>query len=73
MKRLKSTLLQKRLQLVRERKKMLLLEEARLVRLSRQKKIAAEVLSKVRKEKFQVLMEEARLIRTLKQSGYPAV
>jgi hypothetical protein len=73
MERLKSTLLQRRLEVVKKRKELLALEEARLVRLARQKKAAAAQLAKVKREKFAVMMEEAKLLRTLKQNAYPAV
>ncbi|AEK72357.1 hypothetical protein GQS_02280 [Thermococcus sp. 4557] len=73
MERLKSTLLQKRLEVVKKRKELLALEEARLVRMARQKKAAASELAKVKKEKVAIALEEAKLIRVLKQSGYPAV
>ena len=71
MERLKSTLLRKRLEVVKKRKELLALEEARLVRLARQKKTAASQLAKVKREKFSVMMEEARILRVLKQSTYP--
>ncbi|NJE31038.1 hypothetical protein E3E38_08280 [Thermococcus sp. 18S1] len=73
MEKLKSTLLQKRLEVVKKRKELLALEEARLVRMARQKKAAASELAKVKKEKVAIALEEAKLIRVLKQSGYPAV
>ncbi|WP_198362100.1 hypothetical protein [Thermococcus pacificus] len=73
MERLKSTLLEKRLEVVKKRKELLALEEARLVRLARQKKAAAAQLTKVKKEKFAVMMEEAKLLRALKQNTYPAL
>ncbi|ASJ07665.1 hypothetical protein A3L08_06670 [Thermococcus pacificus] len=70
---MKSTLLEKRLEVVKKRKELLALEEARLVRLARQKKAAAAQLTKVKKEKFAVMMEEAKLLRALKQNTYPAL
>ena len=73
MERLKSTLLQRRLEVVKKRKELLALEEARLVRLARQKRAAAAELTKVKKEKFAVMMEEAKVLRALKQNTYPAV
>jgi len=71
MEKLKSTLLQKRLQVVKKRKELLSWEEAKLVRLARQKKESAIKLAKVKKEKFALMAEEAKLIRVLKQKGYP--
>ena len=73
MERLKSTLLQRRLEVVKKRKELLALEEARLVRLARQKKASAAQLAKVKREKFAVMMEEAKLLRTLKQNARPAL
>ena len=73
MERLKSTLLQRRLEVVKKRKELLALEEARLVRLARLKKAAAAELTKVKKEKFAVMVEEAKVLRALKQNTYPAV
>ncbi len=68
MERIKS-ILRRRLEVVKKRKELLALEEARLVRMAKQKKNVAVKLSKVRKEKFAVMVEEAKLIRVLKQSG----
>lgn len=71
MKRLK--LLQRKLHVVKKQKELLMLEEARLVRMARQKKVAMKELAKVKKEKVALALEEARLVRVLKQNGYPAV
>jgi len=68
MERVKS-ILKRRLEVVKKRKELLVLEEARLVRMAKQKKDVAVKLSKVKKEKFAVMAEEARLIRVLKQGG----
>ncbi|WP_457751354.1 hypothetical protein [Thermococcus sp.] len=73
MERLKSTLLHRRLQVVKKRKELLALEEAKLVRLARQKKESAIQLAKVKKEKFALMAEEAKLLRVLKQNGYTTV
>jgi|GEM_PF-1366318 len=73
MEKLKSTILQKRLEVVKKRKGLLALEEARLVRMARQKKASAYKLAKVKKEKVATAIEEAKLIRVLKQKGYSAV
>ncbi|NJE10165.1 hypothetical protein E3E25_04405 [Thermococcus sp. MAR1] len=70
---MKSSLLRKRLEVVKKRKEFLALEEARLVRMARQKKAAASKLAKIKREKVAVALEEAKLIRVLKQNGYPAV
>jgi len=73
MERLKSNLLQRRLEVVKKRKELLALEEARLVRMARQKKAAAAQLAKIKKEKVALAFEEAKLVRVIKQSSYPAV
>ncbi|AIU70621.1 hypothetical protein TEU_09910 [Thermococcus eurythermalis] len=69
MERVKS-ILQRRLEVVKRRKELLVLEEAKLVRLARQKKNVSSKLSKVRREKLAIMAEEARLLRALKQSSY---
>lgn len=69
MERLKSTLLQKRLWIVKKRKEILALEEAKLARLARQKKESGVRLSKVKKERLALMYEEAKLLRVLKQNG----
>ncbi len=71
MERLK--LLQKRLHVVKKQKELLMLEEAKLIRVARQKKAAVKELAKVKKEKVSLALEEAKLVRVLKQNGYPAV
>ncbi len=71
MERLKSTLLEKRLEVVKKRKEFLLREEARLVRLAHQKQAEAAKLAKVKKEKVALAFEEAKLLRALKQ-GTPS-
>ncbi|WP_297418073.1 hypothetical protein [Thermococcus sp.] len=72
MERLKSTLLERRLEVVKKRKESLLKEEARLVRLARQKQVKAVQLAKVKKEKVALAFEEAKLLRALKQ-GTPSL
>ena len=66
MERVKS-ILKRRLEVVKKRKELLALEEARLVRMAKQRKEVAHKLSKVKKERFAVMAEEARLIRIIKQ------
>ena len=68
MERVKS-ILQRRLEVVKKRKELLVLEEARLVRMAKQKKDVAVQLAKVKKEKFALMVEEAKLVRVLKQNG----
>ncbi len=65
-------LLKRRLDVVKKQKEYLTLEEAKLVRMARQKKKAIAALDRVKKEKFRVLAEEAKLIRVIKQSLKPA-
>ncbi|WP_048146873.1 hypothetical protein [Pyrococcus abyssi] len=63
-------LLLKRLAVVRKRREALLLEEARLARMARQKKIKdVSLLRVIRREKELLLREEARIVRVLKQAG----
>ena len=69
MERVKS-ILQRRLEVVKKRKELLVLEEARLVRMAKQKKNVAVKLAKVKSEKLAIMAEEARLLRALKQSSY---
>ncbi|ASJ12320.1 MULTISPECIES: hypothetical protein [Thermococcus] len=71
MERLK--LLQKRLHVVKKQKELLMLEEAKLIRVARQKKASMRELAKVKKEKIALMAEEAKLVRVLKQNGYPAI
>ncbi|WP_297463252.1 hypothetical protein [Thermococcus sp.] len=71
MERLKSTLLRKRLEVVKKRKELLAIEEARLVRLVRQKKASASQLAKIKRERIALAFEEARLIRVLRQNPSP--
>ncbi|WP_297069983.1 hypothetical protein [Thermococcus sp.] len=75
MERIKSQgkLLRKKLHVVKEQKKLLMLEEARLVRMARQRGAAVKQLAKVKKEKARLMVEEARLLRVLKQNHYPAI
>jgi len=65
-------LLKRRLDVVKKQKEYLILEEAKLVRMARQKKETISALNRVKKEKFRVLAEEAKLIRVIKQSAKPA-
>lgn len=63
-------MLLQRLNVVRRRKEILLLEEARLTRLMRQKKLPnPNVIRILKKEKELILREEAKIIRALKQAG----
>ncbi|WP_297436925.1 hypothetical protein [Thermococcus sp.] len=75
MERIKSQgrLLRKKLHVVKEQKKLLMLEEARLVRLARQKGATVKQLAKVKEEKARLMFEEAKLVRVLKQNGYPSI
>lgn len=66
MERVKS-ILKKRLEVVKKRKELLAFEEARLVRMAKQREEVAQKLSKVKRERFAVMAEEAKLIRILKQ------
>ncbi|GAB6135524.1 MULTISPECIES: hypothetical protein [Thermococcus] len=68
MERVKS-ILQRRLEVVKKRKELLVLEEARLVRMAKQKKDVAVKLAKVKSEKLAIMEEEAKLLRALKQSA----
>ncbi|WP_456421645.1 hypothetical protein [Thermococcus sp.] len=72
MERVKS-ILQRRLEVVKKRKELLVLEEARLVRMAKQKKDVAVKLAKVKSEKFALMAEEAKLLRAIRQNGYSAV
>ncbi|WP_297487700.1 hypothetical protein [Thermococcus sp.] len=65
-------LLKRKLDVVKKQKEYLILEEAKLVRMSRQKKAVSRKLDKIRREKFQVLAEEAKLLRVIRQSNSPA-
>ena len=65
------SILQRRLEVVKKRKEYLVLEEARLVRMTKQKKDVAIQLAKVKKEKVALAFEEAKLLRALKQ-GTPS-
>jgi len=67
MERLK--LLERKLQVVKKHRELLMLEEAKLVRMMYQKKDAARSLAAVRKERFFLMSQEARLLRFLKQNG----
>lgn len=62
-------LIKKRLHVVKEQKELLMLEEAKLIRMARQKKAAMKELAKVKHEKVSLAMEEAKLVRILKQNG----
>jgi len=64
-------ILEKKLHVVKEQKELLMVEEARLIRQARQKKVAAEKLAKVKKDKVALAFEEARLLRVLKQNTAP--
>ncbi|WP_297062392.1 hypothetical protein [Thermococcus sp.] len=68
MERVKS-ILQRRLEVVKKRKELLVLEEARLVRMAKQKKDVAVKLAKVKSEKFALMAEEAKLLRALRQNS----
>ncbi|MDI3475041.1 MAG: hypothetical protein PWQ79_695 [Thermococcaceae archaeon] len=68
MERIKS-ILSKRLEVVKLRKYAIIREEARLMRLAKQKKQVALQLAKVKREKLAVMAEEARLLRAIKQAG----
>ncbi|WP_297550411.1 hypothetical protein [Thermococcus sp.] len=68
MERVKS-ILHRRLEVVKKRKEILILEEAKLVRMAKQKKDVAHKLAKVKSEKLALMMEEAKLLRTLKQNS----
>jgi len=68
MERVKS-ILQRRLEVVKKRKELLVLEEARLVRMAKQKRNVAAKLAKVKSEKLAIMEEEAKLLRALKQSA----
>ncbi|WP_010478766.1 hypothetical protein [Thermococcus zilligii] len=65
-------LLRRKLNVVKKQKELLILEEAKLVRMARQREDVARKLERVRKEKFRVLAEEAKLIRVIKQNVNPA-
>lgn len=54
------SVLERRLEVVRRRKEAVLREEARLIRLARQKRDVAMVLAKVKKEKLALMAEEAK-------------
>ncbi|HII60265.1 hypothetical protein [Pyrococcus horikoshii] len=63
-------LLLKRLDIVRRRREALLLEEARLARMIRQKRIKnVSLLRVIRREKELVTREEAKIVRFIKQAG----
>ncbi|MFA4640349.1 hypothetical protein QDY65_02945 [Pyrococcus kukulkanii] len=66
---MKLDLLLKRLTVVRKRKEALLLEEARLARMMKQKKLKNVALMRiVKREKEMVLREEAKIVRFLRQT-----
>ncbi|WP_461864501.1 hypothetical protein [Thermococcus sp.] len=68
MERLK--LLERKLQVVKKQRELLMLEEAKLVRMMHQKRDAAKNLAAVRKERFFLMTQEARLLRFLKQNKH---
>jgi len=70
MERVKS-ILKMRLDVVKKRKELLVLEEARLVRMAKQRKNVAVQLAKVKSEKLALMAEEAKLLRAIKQNGSP--
>jgi len=70
MERVKS-ILHRRLEVVKKRKELLLLEEAKLVRMAKQKKDVAVKLAKVKSEKLAIMSEEAKLLRAIKQNSFP--
>jgi uncharacterized protein YbbK (DUF523 family) len=63
------SVIERRLEVVRKRKEAVLREEARLVRLARQKKDVAVILAKIKKEKLAIMAEEAKVLRVLKQTS----
>ncbi|NJE09098.1 hypothetical protein E3E31_11300 [Thermococcus sp. M39] len=63
-------LIQKKLEVVRKQKELLMLEEAKLVRMLYQRKAGvSKKLAVVKREKFMALAQEAKLLRILKQNG----
>ena len=63
------SILQMRLEVVKKRKELLIIEEARLLRMVKQKRMDARKLAKVRKEKLALMAEEAKLLRVARQSA----
>ncbi|AFK22404.1 hypothetical protein [Pyrococcus sp. ST04] len=62
-------LLIKRLNVVRRRKEAILLEEARLARMMKQRKLKnTKIIQIVKREKEMIMREEAKIVRFLKQS-----
>jgi len=68
-------LIQKKLEVVKKHKELLMLEEAKLVRMMYQRKASvSKKLAVVKREKVMALAQEAKLLRILKQnSRTPAV
>lgn len=68
-------LIQKKLEVVKKHKELLMLEEAKLVRMMYQRKAGvSKKLAVVKREKVMALAQEAKLLRILKQnSRTPAV
>lgn len=68
-------LIQKKLEVVKKHKELLMLEEAKLVRMMYQRKAGvSKKLAVVKREKVMALAQEAKLLRILKQNGRtPAV
>ncbi len=68
-------LIQKKLEVVKKHKELLMLEEAKLVRMMYQRKVGvSKKLAVVKREKAMALAQEAKLLRILKQNGrVPAV
>ncbi len=63
-------LIERKLQVVKKQRELLMLEEAKLVRMMHQKKDAARSLAAVRKERFLLMTQEAKLLRFLKQNRH---
>ncbi|HIP75010.1 MAG TPA: hypothetical protein EYH13_02435 [Thermococcus paralvinellae] len=67
-------LIRRKLEVVRRHKEMLMLEEAKLIRMMHQGKArVSKKLAVVKREKLMALYQEAKLLRVLRQNGYPAV
>ncbi len=65
-------ILHRRLEVIKKRKELLFVEEAKMVRISMQRKERENTLkklTKIRREKFAIMAEEARLLRFLKQTS----
>jgi len=65
-------ILHRRLEVIKKQKELLLAEEAKMVRMTRQKKgkeREIRKLLKIKKEKFAIMAEEAKLLRFIKQAS----